>query len=192
MSPSLRRGAAALGVALVAVGCVQTAKGGVQPLKAMIGQWLLEAAWQDTRANGVPAKPWAWADVSPAAHLSVPRTGDSAVVLGSASGEAMAWGPGHVPGSAPLGGAGLAAIAGHRDSHLAFLAQLRPGDEIRLETVDGRISRYRVRDAVVVDARVWRLPVRHEGAGALALSTCWPFASDFEGPLRFVLTAEEV
>ncbi len=186
-----RRALAVLGAGLVALGGWQAASGAAGPAKALIGQWLLDAAWERTRASGRPARPWGWADVAPVARIAAPRIGASAVVLGDASGEAMAWGPGHVPGTAAPGAPGLSAIAGHRDSHLAFLADLRPGDRLVLETAGGRVD-YRVSHGVVVDSRAWRLPTTQAGVPRLALVTCWPFDGAFDGPLRFVLYAEPV
>lgn len=185
-----RKAAAALGLALMALGAVEAARAAHGPVKAVVGQWLLGRAWDDTRA-GTATKPWGWADIAPVARLSVPRLDVSAVVLGSASGEAMAWGPGHVAGTAVPGTAGLSAIGGHRDTHLAFLANTRPGDELMLETASGT-ERYRVTRGLVVDSRHWRLPSETSGDKRLALITCWPFDAGYDGPLRFVLFAEAV
>ncbi|GMG81114.1 class GN sortase [Paralimibaculum aggregatum] len=188
----LRRAGQLAGAGLMAAGLVLAAEAAYLPAKAKVGQWLLEAAWAETLETGRPARPWSWADVAPAARLSAPALGAAAVVLASASGEAMAWGPGHVPGTAPLGTPGLAAVAGHRDTHLAFLAKLRPGDLLALETPGGGVQRYRVTRALVVDSREWRFPVALEGPRRLALATCWPFDGDEDGPMRFVLFAEEI
>ncbi len=182
--------AASAAAAVLAVGLWHAGMAALHPLKAWVGQRLLAAAWEETLAEGRPARPWGWADLTPAARLTAPRIGAEAVVLDSASGEAMAWGPGHVAGTAPLGRPGLAAIAGHRDSHLAFLADLRPGDMLSLETPEGGRRLYRVSHALVVDSRVWRFPARLEGPETLVLATCWPFDADRAGPLRFLLFAE--
>ena len=183
----MRRLGLATGTALAIAGLGLLGAGLWMPAKAVLGQALLSRAWE--AAAGV-ATPWPWADIRPVARLSAPRLGVSAVVLGSASGEAMAWGPGHIAGTAAPGGEGLSGIAGHRDSHLAFLAGLRPGDRLEIETPDGAVSAYRVTGARVVDSRHWRLPVRLDGRPALALSTCWPLDGTGDGPLRFVLFAE--
>ncbi|MEO0993356.1 MAG: class GN sortase [Pseudomonadota bacterium] len=178
-----------LGLTLIAVGAVGAARAAYDPLKAQLGQWLLDRARADTQ-SGNPTRPWDWADITPVARISVPRLGVSAVVLGSASGEAMAWGPGHVSGTASPGTPGLSAIAGHRDTHLAFLAETKPGDEVFVETANGLPHRYVVREGLVVDSRHWTLPTRTDGPEKLVLVTCWPFDANFQGPLRFVLYAE--
>ena len=191
-------GVAALGLALVAAALWT-------PAKAALGQHLIARAFEQAKAEAsapppgtaspkgailAGAKPWAWADIAPLAKLRFPSLdGAERHVLDQASGEAMAWGPGWMRGSAPLGAAGLSAIAAHRDTHFALLEGLRPGDPIELETVAGGMARYRVIRGEVVDSRNWRLPVVHDGPDLLALSTCWPFGSVQEGPMRYVVFA---
>lgn len=187
MSGRARRLSALVGAALFCAGAAIAAPALWLPAKAAVGQWLLERAWAEAREGGT-RRPWAWADIEVAARLTVPRLGVSEVVLADASGEAMAWGPGMVAGTGLPGERGLAAIAGHRDSHLAFLADVRPGDEILVDRPDGQRIRFVARGGLVVDARHWRFPAGH-GAG-LALATCWPFESGEDGPLRFVLFAD--
>lgn len=164
----------------------------VTPAKAWLGQHLLDRAWVQTIQTGQPAKPWSWSDFVPVARVAVPRLGVSSVVLDQSSGAAMAWGPGHVTGTAHLGGPGLAAIAGHRDTHLAFLANVQVGDRVQLTTGPGADRVYRVTQAMVVDSRTWRFPSRFDGGSTLALATCWPFGATSDGPLRFVVIAEAV
>lgn len=191
--PRARLLVAAAGGALLIAGAGLAASALLPPAKAALGQILLERAWAVSEP-GAPARPWPSADLGPAARLTVPALGVSTIVLGSASGEALAWGPGHVAGTAPLGGPGLAAIAGHRDSHLGFLGRLGPGALIRLETGTGSLS-YRVTRAIVVDSRRWRLPIRHEGPSRLALSTCWPLdggEGSEDAPHRLVIYADAI
>jgi len=159
--------------------------------KAMLGDVLLSVAWQRMITKGEPVKPWPGADVKLSAKLTFPRVKKSVVVLNSAMSEAMAWGVGHVEGTARPGTPGLAAFGGHNDSHFAFLEHVKPGDEIFLETGDGIQQPYRVTDGYVVDSRHWRFPLVHGGPSRLALSTCWPFGSQAEH-LRFIVFAERV
>ena len=160
------------------------------PGKAVLGQYLLSAAYERARSGEEHAKPWSWADVSPLAKLRFPGLDDAErLVLDQASGEAMAWGPGWIRGSAPLGEPGLSAVAAHRDTHFALLKDLNPGDPIDLETLDGRKGRYRVVKGEVVDSRIWKMPVIVDGPDMLALSTCWPFDALQPGPMRYVIFA---
>lgn len=184
------RAAAAVSLGLGGVALMLSAL--ATPAKAWLGQRLLERAFAEVRASNAPAKPWPWADMAPVARLDFPSLNQRRIVLDRATGEAMAWGPGHVAGTAPLGAPGLSAAAAHRDTHFALLEHLRPGDEIRLETADGSRRSYRVSHGEVVDSRKIGLPIIHEGRDVLALSTCWPFGSIQPGPMRFVLFAEPI
>jgi sortase A len=154
------------------------------PAKAWLGQVLLERAWRSGAGE-----PWSGADIRPLARLFAPATGDSVLVLDSASGKAMAWGPGHVAGTATPGAPGLSAVGGHRDSHMAFLGRLGPGDELVLSRSDGRDQVFAVTHAEVVDSRVWRYPAITDGPPRLALTTCWPLDAGTPGPYRLVVYA---
>jgi sortase A len=174
---------------LLLAGLAQGVEGGWILLKASLAQVLLDRAWADTLATGTPVRPWPWADTWPVGRLSASRLGADAVVLAGASGEALAFGPGLVAGAMAPGSDGHVVIAGHRDTHFAFLAQIREGDQILLEGADGRLRDYRVADTRVVDSRdaVITLDV---GGPWLTLVACWPFdAIDPGGPLRYVVSA---
>ena len=85
--------------------------------------------------------------------------GVSAIVLAGASGEAMAWGPGHMAGTPRPGARGMAMIAAHRDTHFAFLEDVTPGDPITVANADGTAHHFTVTGT---KARVWRiLRTRH-------------------------------
>lgn len=170
-------------VLLIGAGAVLAGKGALIPAKAWVAQLLLERAFAEGLETGRPVKAWAWADSAPLARLSLPRLGASDIVLSGGSGEALAFGPAHLPASAPIGGPGTAVLAAHRDTHFRVLEHVRPGDEIRLETLDGRRLRYRVAGAQVVRRD------SYAPAGDLALVTCWPFGASERGPLRYVVTA---
>lgn len=180
-----RRLIIAAGLALAAW---QWGQAGWMTGKALAAQWLLERAWTSAVA-GEPARPWPWADFVPVARLAVPALGVERFVLGDASGRTLAFGPGHLPASAPPGGPGTVVLAGHRDTHFAFLERLRPGMSVRMATANGGVQRYRVVSTRVVDTRYQRVSLDHPGR--LILSTCWPFdAIAPGGPLRFLVVAE--
>ena len=71
--------------------------------KAMLAQILLERAFAETLATGHVVKPWSWADTWPIARIDVPRLGQHAIVLHGSSGQALAFGPGHVEGTPDAG-----------------------------------------------------------------------------------------
>ena len=105
--------------------------------KAMLAQVLLERAFAATLATGQVVKPWSWADTWPIARITVPRLGENAIVLHGSSGQALAFGPGHVEGTPDAGDPGTAVYAAHRDTHFAFLGSLKLGDDIRVTRSDG-------------------------------------------------------
>ncbi len=160
--------------------------------KAQVAQVLLHAAWDRTRATGIAAKPWPWADTHPVARLAAPAQDADVLVLAGASGRTLAFGPGHLEGSALPGDAGNAIITAHRDTHFRFLGRVAPGDEITVERADGATRHFRIRGSYVADARDLKLP-RDTQVPTLTLVTCWPFdALNPGGPLRYVVVAEAV
>jgi sortase A len=101
----------------------------------------------------------------------------------------MAFGPGHIDGTAPPNGNGNSALAGHRDSWFAFLEHLRVDDEIRLETRTERRC-YRV-DELAVRAE-WESEVLAAVAERrLTLITCYPFGGLGRGDRRYVVICRE-
>lgn len=159
------------------------------PAKAWLAQQLLERTWQ-RRLAGQPAEaPWPGADMRPLARLRQPRLDVTQVVLDGASGRVLAFGPGHVTGSARPGEHGNIVISGHRDTHFRWLRDLQDGDLLTLETGGGTVRRYTVtRAAVHHETEVDLLdPLAGE---QLRLFTCYPFDALNPGtPLRYVVTA---
>lgn len=159
--------------------------------KAKLAQYLIRAAWEKTLAGTQEAKPWPWADTYPVARLIVPRLGVEVFVLAGASGRTLAFGPGHVYGTAAPGEPGNSVVSAHRDTHFTFLRDLHADDEVIVETPQGVRRHYRVADASVVDKRDLRA-LRSDGNARLTLITCYPFdAVSARGPLRYVVTAHE-
>ena len=184
------RGRRTWAILLASAGAFLWIEAGWIHAKAWLAQVLLERAWGETLAGGGPARPWPWADTRPVGRLWVPAHGVDLVVLAGASGRTLAFAPGHLSGSAGLDGLGNSVLAGHRDTHFAFLRRLELGDEIRTENADGETHRYRVVDLAVVEERdmnaldPWAPP-------SLTLVTCYPFDTPVPGgPLRYVVTAE--
>ena len=159
--------------------------------KAMVAQVLLERAFAAEVTSGAIVKPWSWADTWPAARIEVPRLKARAIVLAGGSGQALAFGPGHLERTPAAGEPGTAVYAAHRDTHFAFLGSIEAGDEIVVTRRDGVTTHFRVTHAKVVR---WdssgidpAAPGRH-----LALVTCWPLDSAIAGPLRYVVYADLV
>jgi sortase A len=83
-------------------------------------------------------------------------------------------------------------IAGHRDTHFAFLRDLEPGHRLTIESFSGATTDYEVIGLNVVDSRKGSVLLDTDDA-VLTLVTCYPFdAVDPGGPLRYVVTARRV
>ena len=179
--------AVAVLIALSLAGIARIAAGAVIPAKAAVAQLLLERAFDRSVALHRPVKPWPWADMAPVARISVPRLGIDRIVLDTGSGQAMAFGPTLLPTAAAIGQPGTTVIAAHRDTHFRFLKNVRKGDVVTLEGLDGVTRRYAVTGAQVVRWDRFAI-VRGEGR-QLDLATCYPFDAVRHGPLRYVLNA---
>ena len=156
--------------------------------KALLAQVLLERAFAETIATGHAVKPWPWADTWPQARITVTRIGAIAIALTGSSGQALAFGPGHMERTAEAGEPGVAVYAAHRDTHFRFLKDVAVGDEIEIARRDGKTFRYRADGASIV---------RFDQSGIdpfatdreLILATCWPFDAIAHGPMRYVMHA---
>ena len=176
---------------LAIIGLILFGQGAYIHAKALVAQALLERAFENTLATGEPTKPWSWADTWPVARIEVKRLHARAIVLAGSSGQALAFGPGHVERTADAGERGVAVYSAHRDTHFAFLKNVVTGDEIDVTRHDGRTFRYRVVTTSVVrfDASgIDPLADGHE----LVLSTCWPFDAMTQGPERYLVHATMV
>jgi sortase A len=159
--------------------------------KAALAQILLERAFAQTLAVGQAVKPWSWADTWPVARIEVPRLDASAIVLNGSSGQALAFGPGHVELTPAAGEPGTAIYSAHRDTHFAFLGRVRVGDEIRVRRADGALPRFRVTHTAVVRWDASGIDPFAPGHN-LVLTTCWPLDAKTAGPLRYLVHAESI
>src|SRR5207302_7103256 len=119
----LRRwsGSHIVAVVLILAGVTLFGRGIYIHAKALLAQVLLERAFTEAIASGHPVKPWAWADTWPVARIELKRIGASAIVLAGSSGQALAFGPGHLEQTPDAGERGVAVYSAHRDTHFSFL-----------------------------------------------------------------------
>ena len=173
---------------LACVGVILLGQGGYIHAKALLAQILLERAFTEAIASGREIKPWSWADTWPVARIEVKRIHASAIVLAGSSGQALAFGPGHVERTPDAGERGVAVYSAHRNTHFRFLKEVAIGDGIDVTRNDGKTFRY-LADAISI--------VRFDASGIdplaggyeLVLSTCWPFDALTPGPDRYLLHA---
>ena len=162
------------------------------PAKAQLAQLLLQDAWARAQHGISAPRPWPWADTWPVARLVSEQHGVDLYVLAGAQGNSLAFGPGHVDGTALPGTAGNAAVGGHRDTSFAFLERVQLGDVLEVETRLGERVRYAVVETAIVDEKDTRA-LQDEPGRALTLITCWPFhALHPGGSDRYVVRALEV
>lgn len=182
----------AIVLALALVGVAQVAAGSWIHAKAWLGQRLIAAAWQVGRVHAQAPRPWPGADIRPIARLTVPARGVELYVLEEASMRSLAYGPGHVSGTALPAHRGNAVVVAHRDTHFAFLRSLELDDVIDVEDGRGAAAQYRVREVHVVDQGETRV-LDPTDTSQLTLITCWPFDAVQPGtPLRYVVVAQRI
>lgn len=188
-----RRLAFAAAALLAALGAWQMGGGGWIHGKAWLAQALIARAWSAGLASGTAPPPWPWADTRPVARLEVPALGVDEIVLAGASGRTLAFGPGHLDGTAMPGAPGVSVVSGHRDTHFRFLERLRRGTVIRVERPDGTWQDYRVEQTRVVNVNDVSILPSATGRPRLLLTTCYPFdAVTPGGDLRYLVLAAAV
>ncbi|MEO8359590.1 MAG: class GN sortase [Vicinamibacteria bacterium] len=175
---------------LTLIGLGQAAQAGYIHAKAVLAQVLIRRAWVKAENEGGSPKPWPWADTTPVARLGAPSHRVDLMVLEGGTGRTLAFGPGHVSGTAMPGQHGNVAIGGHRDTHFQFLKELKHGDRLLMESAKGDLFEYAVSAAEIVD-RERADVLRDFGDDRLTLITCYPFdAVQSGGRLRYVVTAK--
>mgnify|MGYP001570385639 FL=1 len=185
----IRKRGAWVVAALLALGFWQLGQGAYIPAKAWLAQELMQRAWLRAGAGEDRAAPWPWADTWPVARLTATSHDVDLIVLSGGSGRTLAFGPGHLGASALPGETGNMVVAGHRDTHFAFLRDVKRGDRLGVESFGGATYVYEVIGLDIVDARSGSL-VLDTDVSALTLVTCYPFdAIEPGGPLRYVVTA---
>ena len=174
---------------LLTAGLLLFGQGAYIHVKAVIAQILLRHAFAQTVATGHDVKPWSWADTWPIARIEIKRLHADTIVLAGSSGQALAFGPGHVELTPDAGERGVAVYSAHRDTHFRFLKDVIAGDQIDVTRKDGQTFHYRADGSSVV---------RFDASGIdpfsnnyeLVLTTCWPFDAITSGPDRYVLHAK--
>jgi sortase A len=187
LAPHWRRGLPA--AILLGAGLVLVGQGLWIPAKAAVAQVLLQRAFAESLRTGTAVKPWSWADTWPVARMEVPRLQRSIIVLHSSSGQALAFGPGHVERTVEPGEPGTAVFSAHRDTHFSFLGEVTAGDEIRVTRGDGLELSFRVTHTTIERWDSADIDPGPDGR-RLVLSTCWPLHAKVAGPLRYLVHAE--
>jgi LPXTG-site transpeptidase (sortase) family protein len=179
---------------LIATGAAMLAGVAIVAADARVAQYLareaLAAVPRAPASVSASARPLFVSRGAPIGELSIPRLGLVTMVLHGSDEGTLRRGPGHVEHTALPGEPGNVAIAGHRDSFFRPLRRVRTGDDIYLDTAEGRFH-YRVSSLEVVgpDAVSVLAPTP---TATLTLITCHPFWMIGPAPDRFIVRATEV
>ena len=120
-------------------------------------------------------------------RVEIPRLDVSVVVRAGSDARTLQLAVGHIPGTPLPGETGNVGLAGHRDTFFRRLKDIRPDDEIRVDTTHGMFV-YRVERTVVVEPTdVWVLDQTDDSI--LTLVTCYPFTYLGSAPQRFIVRA---
>jgi len=194
--------------ALLIVGGILCIQASCLPAKAWLSQQLIQYSWQQSMAaqrhqqnhqlSGnksqikakVAIKPWPWADTFPIAELVFQRLDKSIVVLNGGDPTTLAFSAGAI---APFNQPNVTkpfVVAGHRDSHFAFLQDIAMKDVISLIDAQGLAQLYQVQNIDILNASAGQLPLLADDA-SLVLITCYPFEGiGNDADERYVITAK--
>lgn len=158
--------------------------------KAWLAQYLINNAWQQAlNSPNKQVKPWFYADSYVTAKLRWPSHKKELTILAGASGRNLAFAPSHFLPSGKFGANNGVLIAGHNDTHFAFLQHVKVGEQFDLQTQNGQIERYKVRDISVIH----QSQSEFLNQAGLYLLTCYPFDSLASGTeLRLLVSADKV
>ena len=123
-------------------------------------------------------------------RFEAPRLGLSVIVLEGDDSRALKLGIGHVPGTPLPWEPGNAALAGHRDTFLRPLRNVREGDRFDVETP--RETYHYVVDSIRIVAPDDVDVLAPQSSPSLTLVTCYPFYYVGNAPKRFVVRARRV
>lgn len=121
--------------------------------------------------------------------MDIPRLGLSVAILQGTNSRTLRLGAGHIEGTPLPGEAGNSAIAGHRDTFFRYLKDIRPADEIQIQTATA-IFRYEVDWVKVVEPDDLTV-LAPSTESVLTLVTCYPFYLVGPAPRRFVVHAHQ-
>ncbi|HVL89236.1 MAG TPA: class E sortase [Actinomycetota bacterium] len=148
-----------------------------EEFEQLIDDPVVDPAPAESPAADPPPRP---IDSRAIALLKIPKVDVDVIVVEGVNLSQLSRGPGRYPSTAKFGAQGSTAIAGHRTgwgSPFLNLDKLQSGDEITVESVGGKLYRYRVTKRVIVGPEaVWVLRGNpdSEAASQLTLTTCDP------------------
>jgi len=180
-----------LGLSVFHVWTVTSTRADLERFRALQGGARQAGAPDQTLWSPVRVSAWQAALTEPAAAplavVRIPKIRLEVPVLPGTADRTLDRALGHIDDTALPGTDGNSGIAGHRDGFFRGLKDIVPGDEIELETLNGK-EFYRVdrtwvvnpEDVTVLDPTLTR---------TLTLVTCYPFYYVGAAPQRFIVRA---
>ena len=166
------------------------AYGAYIPAKAVLAQYLINDAWNDSIRSGEVHKPWKWADMHPVMKLSSDKHKQDLIVLSGDKGNSLAFAPGYNINSFMPHQGGTTVISAHRDTHFRFLEEVVMSDIFELTDESNMTASYVVTEIKIIDSTKQDISI-HSDQDELKLVTCFPFGGIVAGgPLRYVVTAK--
>lgn len=151
----------------------------------------LEAATAAAEPGRVPATPTCPLETGDVlGRIEIPRLHIEAIVAEGSDAKTLRVAVGHIPSTARPGSPGNCALAGHRDTFLRHLGDVRRNDLVLVVTAEHTYS-YQVEWSAIVEPQ--RVEVLDSTATrSLTLVTCYPFVFAGHAPRRFVVRARQV
>jgi sortase A len=122
---------------------------------------------------------------APLGVLTIPSIALEAAIFDGTSELTLNRGIGRIEGTADTGAAGNLGLAAHRDGFFRGLKDVRIGDTIDVESLDGT-TRYRVTELSIVEPTDVHVLAPTDTA-TLTLVTCYPFYFIGEAPQRYIV-----
>lgn len=154
---------------LFALAAWQLGKAGLLAGKAWAAPVLIERAWKNGGRAGKMMPPWPWADSYPVARLDLPAKNITRYILAGDSMRNLAFGP--VKSESKR----ATILFGHRDTHFAFLAQLKIGDRLRYQPMGQRAQNWKIVASHILPVQDLSAPATPDPS-LMMLITCYPFA----------------
>ena len=162
------------------------------PAKALLAEQLIKRSWHHYQTSGEMIPPWPWADTQAIALLTFHRIDREVVVLNGADPTTLAFSVGALSSFGQMNSTKPFVIAGHNDSHFAFLRDIHMKDIITLADAAGRSHLYQVEAIEVIDVHEQSLSTQEIEQG-LVLITCYPFdLSNSGGAERYIIKAKRL
>ena len=201
--------------ALLIVGGLLCVQASWLPAKAWLSQQLIKHSWQQSisimaqqqmqerqqqirsqdntnphsLSKPIAIKPWPWADTFPIAELVFQRIDKRIVVLNGGDPTTLAFSAGAIAPFNQPAAIKPFVVAGHRDSHFAFLEDIAIKDIVSLVDARGKMQHYQVESIDIVDATIGQFPLVADER-SLVLITCYPFKGiTNSADERYVITA---